>query len=110
MKKMIRTSILTGCLLLALSSVAQAQLPSEKAVQDILKLEIKAKLDASQPAAGAMELPSEGGNIPKGAKWGGGSLPSSGGFPFLSVAEKRKLLPSNAANPLTTIKKKSGVK
>jgi hypothetical protein len=108
MKKHIQKSIVTGCILLGLGGTASAQLPSEKAVQDIIRPELKAMLDASQPAAGALALPSEGGNIPKGVKWVGGSLPSSGGLPFLSVAEKRKRLPSNATDPLATIKKKSG--
>jgi hypothetical protein len=108
MNKYIQKSIVAGCFLLGLCGTASAQLPSEKAVFDLIKPELKAKLNASQPTDGAQVLPSEGGNIPKGVKWGGGSLPSSGGFPFLSVAEKRKRLPSNAADPLATIKKKSG--
>lgn len=108
MKKIIYKGLATVCLIFGLGSIASAQLPSQRAVPLVVKPDAKPVPAQSPVAAGATLLPSEGGNIPKGANWTNGALPSSSGLPLLSVAEKRKRLPSNAANPPTTIKRKSG--
>lgn len=103
MKKTIIKGLLAGCFTVGLAGPACGQLPSEKAFPLALSKEVKERI-AQQPPAAAV-LPSTGRKLPKGTALGQGQLPSSSVTPVVSVADRRKKLPSNARNPGVTIQR-----
>lgn len=103
-KKLLR-GLLIGCFTIGLAGVAGAQLPSEKATPLVLRPEVKERLAQQPPAVVPAVLPSEGKKLPRGAALGKAQLPSSSGTPVVSVAERRKKLPSAARNPGATLKR-----
>lgn len=104
MKKKIIKGVLSGCFTVVLAGAVGAQLPSEKAFPLVLRPEVKGRMAQHPPAVVPAVLPSEGKKLPKGAALGKAQLPSSNGAPVVSVAERRRKLPSAARNPAATLK------
>lgn len=105
MNKKIIKGLLTGCFTIALAGAAGAQLPSERAFPLVLRPEVKDRMAQQPPAAVPLVLPSEGRKLPRGAALAKAQLPSSSGAPVVSVAERRKKLPSAARNLAATLKR-----
>jgi hypothetical protein len=104
MKKILFKTLMVACFIAGGSGIAGAQLPSQKAVPLALRPGVQKRIEREPAAPVPAVLPSSGKQLPKGAGVGREPLPSAG-TPVISVADKRKKLPSSARNPGETLKR-----